>query len=221
MHTHTLTIEIQLRTEELCLKTQGIAQTYRGALEAVGAGLPDQTRPRGGKLILVWPICVVDNLRIYHDVFYSLKVLQFPFKRILYFTYFDQISQPFQIYWFLLLTFPVNWSPLSLCCFRWIPILLSICLLLVWFSLKLPKVVLQHIPIKTPPNPQQFHCNPIAPHWCWQVFSAPGPHNLRSFLAAIPTLNYYLIARMISFFVTFATKVPYLTFCDKMRQFLI
>ena len=53
MHTHTLTIEIQLRTEELCLKTQGIAQTYRGALEAVGAGLPDQTRPRGGKLILV------------------------------------------------------------------------------------------------------------------------------------------------------------------------
>ena len=64
MHTHTLTIQIQLRTEELCLKTQGITQTYRGALEAVGSGLPDQTRPRGGKLILVWPICVVDNLRI-------------------------------------------------------------------------------------------------------------------------------------------------------------
>ena len=53
MHTHTLTIQIQLRTEELCLKTQGITQTYRGALEAVGPGLPDQTRPRGGKLILV------------------------------------------------------------------------------------------------------------------------------------------------------------------------
>ena len=161
MHTHTLTIQIQLRTEKLCLKTQGIAQTYRGALEAVGAGLPDQTRPRGGKLILVWPICVVDNLRIYHDVFYSLKVLQFPFKRILYFTYFDQISQPFQIYWFLLLTFPVNWSPLSLCCFRWIPILLSICLLLVWFSLKLPKVVLQHIPIKTPPIPSNSIAIPL------------------------------------------------------------
>ena len=25
----------------------------------------------------------------------------------------------------------------------------------------------------------------------------------------------------VKFFVTFATKVPYLTFCDKMRQFLI
>ena len=53
-HAHTYTYNtIQLRTEKLCLKTQGIAQTCRGALEAVGAGLPDQTRPRGGKLILV------------------------------------------------------------------------------------------------------------------------------------------------------------------------
>ena len=118
-------------------------------------------------------------------MFYSLKILQFPFKRILCFTYFDQTSQLFQFCWFLLLTFPVNWSPLLLSCFRWIPILLSICLL-VWFSLKLPKVVLQHIPIKTPPNPQQSHCNPIAPHWCWQGYSA---HNKRTAVESVSVLR--------------------------------
>ena len=46
-----------------------------------------------------------------------------------------------------------------------------------------------------------------------------GPHNLRRFLAANSTQKYFLIARM--FFVTFATKVLHLTFCDKIRQFLI
>ena len=40
-------------------------------------------------------------------------------------------------------------------------------------------------------------------------------------LAANSTSNYFLIARMLSFFVTFATKVSYLTFCDKIRQFFI
>ena len=44
---------------------------------------------------------------------------------------------------------------------------------------------------------------------------------MQSFLAATSTQSYFLIARMLIFFVTFATKVPYLTFCDKMRQFLI
>ena len=33
-----------------------------------------------------------------------------------------------------------------------------------------------------------------------------GPHNLRSFPVANSTQNYFLIARMLSFFVTFATK---------------
>ena len=33
--------------------------------------------------------------------------------------------------------------------------------------------------------------------------------------------KYFLIVRMLSFFVTFATKVLYFTFCDKMRQILI
>ena len=54
-----------------------------------------------------------------------------------------------------------------------------------------------------------------------QSFQYMGPHNLGSFLAVNSTQNYFITARMISFFVTFATKVPYLTFCDKMRQFLI
>ena len=45
--------------------------------------------------------------------------------------------------------------------------------------------------------------------------------NLRSFLAANLTQKYFLIAHMSSFFVTFTTEVLYLTFCDKMRQFLI
>ena len=66
--------------------------------------------------------------------------------------------------------------------------------------------------------------------WTWRLtltmmirmlFSLAGRHNLRSFLAANLTQNYFLIARMLRFFVTFATKVPYLTFCDKMWQFLI
>ena len=51
--------------------------------------------------------------------------------------------------------------------------------------------------------------------WYWIT----GSNNLRSFLTAYSTQNYFLIARVI--FVTFAAKVPYLTFCDKMRQFLI
>ena len=41
------------------------------------------------------------------------------------------------------------------------------------------------------------------------------------FLFLYLTQNYFLIARMLSFFVTFSTKVLYLIFCDKMRQFLI
>ena len=49
----------------------------------------------------------------------------------------------------------------------------------------------------------------------------PSGPNLRSFLAATSTQSYFLIARMLILFVTFATKVPYLTFCDKMRQFQI
>ena len=48
-----------------------------------------------------------------------------------------------------------------------------------------------------------------------------GPHNLRSFLIANSTQNYFLIAHVITFLATFVTKGPYLTFCDKMRQFLI
>ena len=35
-----------------------------------------------------------------------------------------------------------------------------------------------------------------------------GRHNLRSFLAANSTQNYFLIARTVKFFATFATKVP-------------
>ena len=53
------------------------------------------------------------------------------------------------------------------------------------------------------------------------IFDNTVPHNLRSFLAANSTQNYFLIARMLIFFVTFATKVTYSTFYDKMRQFLI
>ena len=41
---------------------------------------------------------------------------------------------------------------------------------------------------------------------------------LRSFLAANSTKKYFLMARLLSFFVTFGTKVPNLTFCEKMRQ---
>ena len=64
---------------------------------------------------------------------------------------------------------------------------------------------------KSSPN----HCS-VVQAFIIQAFVC---HNLRSFLAANSTQNYFLIARM--FFVTFATKVPYLKFCDKMRQFLI
>ena len=53
-----------------------------------------------------------------------------------------------------------------------------------------------------------------------KIYPEPCPHNLRSFLTANSTQNYFFIARMLSFFVTFAKKVPYLTFCVKMRQFL-
>ena len=42
-----------------------------------------------------------------------------------------------------------------------------------------------------------------------------GRHNLRSFLAANLNQNYFLIA-CVKIFVTFGTKVPYLTFCNKM-----
>ena len=43
---------------------------------------------------------------------------------------------------------------------------------------------------------------------------------MRSFLAANLIQNYFLIySAHDKFFVTFATKVAYLTFCDKMRQF--
>ena len=48
----------------------------------------------------------------------------------------------------------------------------------------------------------------------------PGRHNLRSFLASNTTQNYVLIAHIFSFFVTFPTKVPYLTFYVKMGQIL-
>ena len=67
----------------------------------------------------------------------------------------------------------------------------------------------------------------VCKDWCWcpdvlaSSSSTPGRHNLQSFLTANSTQNYFIIARILSFFVTFATKVPYLTFCDKMRQFLI
>ena len=44
---------------------------------------------------------------------------------------------------------------------------------------------------------------------------------MRSFLAANSTQDHFLIARMLSFFVIFATKVPFLTFRDKMWQFLV
>ena len=47
--------------------------------------------------------------------------------------------------------------------------------------------------------------------------SFPDPHNLPSFLTGNSTQNYSIIACMFSFFVTFV----YLTFCAKMRQFLI
>ena len=38
-------------------------------------------------------------------------------------------------------------------------------------------------------------------------------------LAAKSTQSYFLIAHMLSFFVTFATKVPYLTFCKNVTIF--
>ena len=60
----------------------------------------------------------------------------------------------------------------------------------------------------------------LVPYFLMDYLKA-GPHNLRSFFAAHLTQIYFLIARMLSFCVTFATKVQYLTFCDKMRQFLI
>ena len=56
-------------------------------------------------------------------------------------------------------------------------------------------------------------------------YFSTGRHNLRSFLAVNSTQNYFLVARMLSFFVTFTTKVPYLTFfkrdttkCDNFWQ---
>ena len=73
-------------------------------------------------------------------------------------------------------------------------------------------------------GPGTFIRSPPIYHYEKNVFFAnvaeykevAGRHNLQSFLAANLTQNYFLIARMISFFVTFATKVPYLTFCNKM-----
>ena len=48
-----------------------------------------------------------------------------------------------------------------------------------------------------------------------------GPHNLQRLLAANSNPELFSHSTYVQFFVTFATKVPYLTFCDKMRQFLI
>ena len=62
---------------------------------------------------------------------------------------------------------------------------------------------------------------PINVFWLVGCSLTPGRHNLGSFLAANSSQNFFLIARRIIFFVTFATKVSYVTFCDKMRQFLI
>ena len=50
---------------------------------------------------------------------------------------------------------------------------------------------------------------------------ASGRHNLQSFIAANLTQNYFLIARMLCFFVIFATTVPFLTFRDKMWIFVV
>ena len=46
------------------------------------------------------------------------------------------------------------------------------------------------------------------PKWSPMNSLLAGPHNLQSFLTANSTHNYFFIARMISFFVTFGTKVP-------------
>ena len=59
----------------------------------------------------------------------------------------------------------------------------------------------------------------LSGHLC--VPQAGTTCGLRSFLVANSTQNYFLIAHVLSFFVTFATKVTYLTFCDKKRQSLI
>ena len=53
----------------------------------------------------------------------------------------------------------------------------------------------------------------------WREWHA-GLHNLRSFLAANLNQNYFLIA-CVKIFVTFGTKVPYLTFCNKMWRILM
>ena len=53
-----------------------------------------------------------------------------------------------------------------------------------------------------------------------EPFHLPGLHNLRSFLAANLNQNYFLIA-CVKIFVTFGTKVPYLTFCNKMWRILM
>ena len=50
-------------------------------------------------------------------------------------------------------------------------------------------------------------------------------HNRPAQLAELPRSKFdpelFSHSAYVKFFVTFATKVPYLTFCDKMRQFFI
>ena len=52
------------------------------------------------------------------------------------------------------------------------------------------------------------HCQAGLNHYFFNIYvrSMTGPHNLRSFLVASSTQIYFL---MLSFFMTFATKVPY------------
>ena len=52
-------------------------------------------------------------------------------------------------------------------------------------------------------------------HFPAQAGAPPGRHNLRGLFAANLNQNYFLIA-CVKIFVTFGTKVPYLTFCNKM-----